>query len=73
MNLSINAIAATLPRIAPETALRHTGQDVLNRLSFAVDATRLQEDFAFIPRFDLQAGLCKGFRRWHGLRPSHLD
>ncbi len=73
MNPSINTIAAALQRIAPQTALRYTDQDVLNRISFTVDADRLLKTFEFIPRYDLEAGLREGFRRWHGLRPPHLD
>jgi UDP-glucose 4-epimerase len=72
MNQSVIDIAHTLQALVPTADLVFTDQDVLNRMSFQIDASRL-EALGFAPRYDLGRGLEEMLARWHGFQPALHD
>ncbi len=71
-NPTLNEIAATLQRLAPDATISYTDQDILTEISFAVDATRLHE-LGFTPRHTLEDGLREVLQRWRGFRPVRIE
>ncbi|MBN1963186.1 MAG: NAD-dependent epimerase/dehydratase family protein, partial [Anaerolineae bacterium] len=69
MNHSVNELAAAMQRLVPGAEVRYTDQDVLNRISFAVDGSRLRA-LGFASEYDLEAGLREMLARWRGIRPA---
>ena len=66
MNPSVNQIAETLQTIVPGAAVRQTAQNVLNVLSFEVDAAKLL-GMGFTPRVDLARGMRSILARWQNI------
>ncbi len=62
---SLNDIAATVQRIAPEATTRYTDQDILTEISFDVDASKLM-GMGWTPQVSLEEGLKEVLERWKG-------
>jgi len=62
---SLNDIAATVQRLAPEATTRYTDQDILTEISFDVDASKLM-GMGWTPQVSLEEGLKEVLERWKG-------
>jgi UDP-glucose 4-epimerase len=72
MNPSVNKIAHTLQKIAPDASIRYTDQDILTEISFEVDSAKLI-GMGFRPQFNLEQGLKEMLARWQGFRRALSD